>query len=296
MNTKDIASFLDQEFRVRETADPDMIKYALQDASRELVSSAFRERKTGVMFEFADSVETVYCTTFLTNETVATVLDKRTGPSLVFTHHPFDYHEDDRGLSAVPDELVHRLRDNGVAIYAIHAPLDVGLNISVSQSLANRLSLSEPKPFYAALGGHLGVYGRIETDTVLGIAQTLGASLGLDTVDLFDNDGSVGLTAVVAGGGDQLDIVKEAQELGCTTYVTGTVVHRWERMTKSNQKFRDYAQRAGINLVGGTHYNTEKCAVQDVAALLNQHGIQAEFIEDPVLSHYKNGNLRIESN
>ena len=296
MNTKDIARLLDQEFRIVETADPDMIKHALNGASRNLVSSAFRERQTGLMFEFVDSVDTVYCTTFLTNETVTAILDRLTGPSLVFTHHPFDYHEDKRGLDAVSDELVQRLREVGVAVYAIHAPLDVGLNISVSQSLASRLSLSEPKPFCASLGGYLGVYGRIETDTVFGIAQILGVSLDLGTVDIFDNGGMVGLTAVVAGSGDQLDIIKEAQQLGCTTYITGTAVHRWERMTKTNQEFRDYACKTEINLVGGTHYNTEKCAVQDVAALLNQHGFQAEFVEDPVLSQYKEGNLRIESN
>jgi len=115
MNTKDIVRLLDQEFRIVETADPDMIKYALNDASRDLVSLAFSERQTGLMFEFSDSVDTIYCTTFLTNETVTAVLNKLTGPSLVFTHHPFDYHEDKRGLSAVSDELVQRLRKDGIA-------------------------------------------------------------------------------------------------------------------------------------------------------------------------------------
>ncbi|MCU0856828.1 MAG: Nif3-like dinuclear metal center hexameric protein [Pontiellaceae bacterium] len=295
MNIKDIARLLDQEFRVAETADPGMIKYALNDTSRDLVSSAFRERKTGLMFEFADDVDIVFCTTFLTHETVDAVLDKLTGSSLVFTHHPFDYHEDERGMSAVSDELVQRLRKHGVAVYAIHAPLDVGLKISVSQSLASRLSLFEPKPFCATLGGHLGVYGRMATDTVADIALSLGTALGLGTVDLFDNGGPVGLTAVVAGGGDQLDIMKEAQELGCTTYITGTAVHRWELMTNANQEFRDYARESGINLLGGTHYNTEKCAVRDVATLLNEQGIKAEFLEDPVLSKYEEGNFKMES-
>lgn len=296
MNTKDIAGLLDREFRVTETADPDMIQYALNDASRNLVTSAFRDRKTGLMFEFANSVDTVFCTTFLTCETIEAILGKMTGPRLIFTHHPFDYHEDERGLSAVPDELVQRLRNDEVSVYAIHAPLDVGLKISVSRSLADRLSMFEQKPFCAALGGHLGVYGRLATATVTDIALSLGEVLRLGTVDLFDNDGTIGLTAVVAGGGDQLDIVKEAQELGCTTYITGTAVHRWGRLTQANQEFRDYARKAGINLIGGTHYNTEKCAVRDVATFLNEHGIKAEFLEDPVLSTYEKGNLRIHNN
>ena len=295
MRTSGIAQLLDREFRIQETADPNMTKHALTEHGRAHVLPAFHERKTGLMFDFADAVGAVYCATFMTAETIAAVLDKATGPSLLFTHHPFDYHEDSRGLGAVPDDAVEQLRKEGIAVYAIHAPLDVGKTISVSQSLAGRLPLSEPKPFYAALGGHLGVYGRMELGTPADIAQAVGASLGLETVDLFDNGGRIGHTAVVAGGGDQIDIVKEAEQLGCTTYITGTAVHRWERMTKANRDFQEYVRGAKINLIGGTHYNTEKCAVQDVAAFLNQRGFAAEFIEDPVLSKYTQGNFRLVS-
>ena len=99
---------------------------------------------------------------------------------------------------------------------------------------------------------------------------------------------------MVAGGGDQIDIVKEAARLGCTTYITGTAAHRWERSLEGNERFHEYVRGSSINLVGGTHYNTEKCAVQDVAAFLNRHGFAAEFIEDPVLSRYACGNFRVE--
>jgi len=37
MNTSDIVSILDDEFRVRETADPDMVKHALTDHGRSFV-------------------------------------------------------------------------------------------------------------------------------------------------------------------------------------------------------------------------------------------------------------------
>ena len=279
---------------MEETADPDMTKHALTEHGRDHVLPAFFERKTGLMFDFADAVEAVYCMTFMTAETIAAVLDKATGPSLLFTHHPFDYHEDSRGLGAVPDDTVEKLRKEGIAVYAIHAPLDVGQTIFVSQSLAGRLPLSELKPFYAALGGHLGVHGRMELGTPADLAQTVGSSLGLETVDLFDNGGETAHTAVVAGGGDQIDILKHAEQLGCTTYITGTAVHRWERMTKANQDFQEYARGAKINLIGDTHYNTEKCAVEDVAALLSERGFPAEFIEDPVLSKYTQGNFRVD--
>ena len=177
MNIRDITCLLDQEFRIRDTADAGMTKHALSEVGRALVSPPFHLGETGLMFDFADSARAVYCTTFLTSETIARVLENAAGPSLILTHHPFDYHEDHRGLSPVPDESIAQLRKRRIAVYAIHAPLDVGLTISVSKSLASRLHLMESQPFYSALGGHLGVHGRMEYTTVAEIADALGAAL-----------------------------------------------------------------------------------------------------------------------
>jgi len=296
MKTADIVGFLDEEFRVSETADPEMTKHALTDQGRAFVLPAFHEKKTGLMFDFAESVDRVYCVTFVTAETLEEVLAGAEGPGLLFTHHPFDYHEDERGLGPVADASVRELRDRQIAVYAIHAPLDVGRTISVSRSLARRLALSNTKPFYPSVGGHLGAVGEMPVAELHDMARAVGHALELQTVDVFDNGGGNGPTAVVAGGGDQTQILNEAMGLGCTTYVTGTVVHRWDRepVKKGNRKFHEVARASAVSLIGATHYNTEKCAVQEVAALLAQHGIPATFVEDPVLRRYENGNFRVQ--
>ncbi|MBN2307383.1 MAG: Nif3-like dinuclear metal center hexameric protein [Candidatus Hydrogenedentes bacterium] len=293
MRTCDIARILDREFRIEETADPEMTKHALSDFGRARVLPAFHERKTGLLFDFADSVDMTYCVTFTTTETLRQVLKLVDGPSLIFTHHPFDYHEDERGLSKTDDTLIQELDARHIAVYAIHAPLDVGRGISVSKSLAQRIGLSHAKPFFPACGGHLGILGRMEADSLGGVGAAVGHVLSLDSVDLFDNGGRLGLTAVVAGGGDQMEILKAAIEAGCTTYVTGTAVHRWARAQKGNEEFRQAARDARVNLIGGTHYNTEKWAVRDVATFLTQNGVPACFLEDPILARYDLGNFRI---
>ncbi|MEW6359013.1 MAG: hypothetical protein AB1696_21955 [Planctomycetota bacterium] len=143
MKTSAIAGLLDREFRIEATADPGMTKHALTEYGRAFVLPAFHERKTGLMFDFTKSVNITYCVTFTTSETLTEILKAADGPTLIFTHHPFDCHEDN------------------------------------------------------------------------------------------------------------------------------------------------------VNLIGGTHYNTEKWAVRDVARFLNQNGIPARFVEDPVLSKYEEGNFRI---
>jgi putative NIF3 family GTP cyclohydrolase 1 type 2 len=295
MKTSAIAEILDREFRIEETADPGMTKHALTESGRDHVLPAFHERKTGLMFDFAKSVNITYCVTFTTAETLTKILKTTDGPALIFTHHPFDCHEDKRGITATDDQLILKLKERQISMYAIHAPLDVGRNICVSKSLAQQIGLSDARPFFPACGGHLGMFGSIRGNSLQGMAKTVGYGLGLDTVDLFDNGGEPGLTAVVAGGGDQTDILKAAIECDCTTYITGTAVHRWDRdvVQKGNQDFHNLARETRVNLIGGTHYNTEKWAVRDVARFLEQSGIPARFVEDPVLCKYEAGNFRI---
>lgn len=295
MRTSVITELLDREFRIEETADPDMTRHALTEHVRALVLPAFHERKTGLMFDFAHSVSMTYCVTFTTSETLTEILKTADGPSLIFTHHPFDYHEDQRGLTSTDDRLILELKKRRISMYAIHAPLDVGRNICVSKSLAERIELRDFTPFFPTCGGHLGVFGTMETDSLEVMASAIGRGLGLDSVDLFDNGGKLGRTAVVAGGGDQPEILKAAIEAGCTTYVTGTAMHRWARMRRANEEFRKVACEAQVNLIGGTHYNTEKWAVRDVATFLGQNGVDARFVEDPVLSKYEQGNFRTRS-
>ncbi|MEW6355971.1 MAG: Nif3-like dinuclear metal center hexameric protein [Planctomycetota bacterium] len=297
MRTSGIAQLLDREFRIEATADPEMTKHALTESGRAHLLPAFLDRKTGLMFDFGDSVNMTYCVTFTTGEAHAKILKTADGPGLIFTHHPFDYHEDHRGFSATDDRLILKLKKRHISMYAIHAPLDVGRNISVSKSLAKQIGLLHPTSFFPACGGHLGVFGGMRADSLQTMAKTVGRCLGLGTVDVFDNGGKVGLTAVVAGGGDQINILKAAIKCGCTTYVTGTAVARWSRdvIREGNLEFHNLAREARVNLIGATHYNTEKWAVQDVARFLKQHGVPARFVEDPVLSIYEEGNLKLES-
>jgi putative NIF3 family GTP cyclohydrolase 1 type 2 len=119
-------------------------------------------------------------------------------------------------------------------------------------------------------------------------------ALDIESVDVFDNGAEEGLTAVVAGGGDQPDVLKQAKEKGCTTYITGTVVHRWgfEPLQNANREFHKLAREWRINLIGGSHYHTEKCAVQDVGKMLEAKGYNAEFVDDPVLGEYRIGNWK----
>jgi putative NIF3 family GTP cyclohydrolase 1 type 2 len=290
--TSEVVELLDKEFRVQEVGDPFLARYALEEVGRAYATEAFLSERSGLVFDFADDVEEVYCVVFTTPEVLDYLLQVTDAPSLVFTHHPHDYREDARGFGPFPEDYLAEFKRREIAVYAIHTPLDVGLNISVSRSLAHRLSLSSQVPFSETRGGHVGMIGSLETEDLDAMADHVSRALYIDTVDVFDNGAVDGTVAVVAGGGDQPEILKEAHELGCTTYVTGTVVHRWqmESIQELNREFHALARRLEVNLIGATHYHTEKCGVQDVAAYLRQNDIEATFLEDPLLENYEMGN------
>ncbi len=287
-----IVELLDREFRVEEVGDPGLVKHAISEVGRAKATEAFLCEKSGLMFDFAHTINCVYCVVFTTNEVFDRLLATADGPSLIFTHHPHDYHEDSRGFGPFPEEYLKEFEKREVAVYTIHAPLDVGLNICVSKSLAERLSLSDTRPFFEASGGYLGIMGTLVAADVDAMALYVSRSLELDTIDVFDNNAEEGLTAVVAGGGDQPEILKKAAELGCTTYITGTAVHRWahEPVQRANKQFHTLAKELKINLIGASHYNTEKYAVQDIASFLQENNFKAKFLDDPILARYTSGN------
>ncbi len=294
MQTSQVVKLLDREFRVLEVGDPYLAKHTLGETGRAQAAEAFLKEKSGLMFDFAEVVSKVYCVVFTTREVLDRLLSVAKEPSLLFTHHPHDYHEDDEGFGPFPEDYLAELKKRGIAVYTIHTPLDVGLNISVSKSLANRLSLSNPQSFSEACGGHLGVMGSLHTSDLDQTAQHVCRSLNISTVDVFDYGASDGPVAVVAGGGDQPRILKEAKELGCTTYITGTAVHRWKRQSiqDMNREFHRLAREWKINVIGASHHCTERCAVEDVAIYLRENNIQATFLEDAILGDYTKGNWK----
>ncbi|MFX0203962.1 MAG: Nif3-like dinuclear metal center hexameric protein, partial [Candidatus Hodarchaeota archaeon] len=261
--TSQIVDLLDKEFRVKEVEDPELAEYALTDVSRARATEAFLNEKSGLMFDFAQEVNKVYCVVFTTTEVFEQLLAMADGPSLIFTHHPLDYHEDARGFGPFPEDYLKDLQRSQIGVYAIHTPLDVGPNICVSRSLASHLFLSDVVGFYEVSGGYLAIRGSMHTADLDLLADHVSRVLKIDSVDVFDNGADEGLIAVVAGGGDQPDVLKMAKELGCTTYITGTAVHRWafEPVQEKNREFHRLAREWKINVIGASHYHTEKCAV-----------------------------------
>jgi putative NIF3 family GTP cyclohydrolase 1 type 2 len=184
------------------------------------------------------------------------------GAELLLVHHT-TWASIDLGLKGRKEEA---LRRHGVSLYGAHLALDSHPELSPSVVLAGRLGVAvEP-------GARHGVVGRLE-GTFDGFVARMGAELGVRP-EAWRNADAFGRVALVAGGAARTSYLEAALEAGCDTYVTGEGL----MYTKL------FAREAGINLVLGTHYATEKHGVQAWAERVAGHfGLPWVFVDEPAL-------------
>ena len=90
--------------------------------------------------------------------------------------------------------------------------------------------------------------------------------------------GSGHKVAVVGGGGNYPQIAEELGELNIRTYITGVTMK--VPSYEPSLIFHDICKSHGINVIGATHYSTEKFACIAVQKFFDTLGVPSEFVED----------------
>ena len=219
----------------------------------------------GFFNETRREVRTVGYATNLTGEII-----QRAGEAKVdflLTHH--DSWEFIFGLKESCNRLLEEL---GIAHAFFHAPLD-DAGFGTSSSLAAALGVKNCQkvmPYAEVFFG--GVAGDVEPAGFDRFAGKLEQILGENIRCYQNHEGPVRRVAVAAGGGNMTNEMRIAVENGCDTYVTG------EYVLYSQQ----YAQHVGMNLLVGSHTNTEILGVEAMAQRLARGtGLKLVRISEP---------------
>jgi len=282
MDLLELVDQLDREFSIAQN-DEDLVEWAVTETNREYVFPPFLAHKTGLMLKSADTVNKVYTAVFITDRIVDKVSEE-TG-CLIFTHHHFDYHEDERGVEAIKRDVMERLLETKNSIYVAHAPLDTHPKYGASISLARLNGIAVDELFYDYFGAPTALVGHIPKTPFDEFAEEVRRNLRRPYLTLEEHMPHVEKVAVVAGGGDMPDVLQQAYDLGCDTFLTGTVEHRWSIpfVQESNRKFHELNRRLKKNLIGGTHFGTERPAMVYVTELFEEYGIECQYCEDETL-------------
>lgn len=86
-----------------------------------------------------------------------------------------------------------------------------------------------------------------------------------------------GRVGIAAGGGCIDFVARELLALGLNTLLTGCT--RSIPSFEPNMEFHRIAEAKKINLVGATHYSTEKYACMAMTGYFGKIGLEADFIE-----------------
>jgi putative NIF3 family GTP cyclohydrolase 1 type 2 len=249
----------------------------------------FCARYNGLMLRAVETVRQVYCAAFPSPEVLGKILDSKAGSALLFLHHPVDMEVGGIGFLPIQPGLLKRMQAEGVSAYACHAPLDchdeIGTSVSIAQAFHARVERS-----FAPYGN--GFAGRIAAVSPVSVAELIARgqeAFGVERVEVGGVEPArITRVAIVAGGGDDVELMEEAEALGAQAYITGEWYTRTVPPEDSERRWAEtnraacqsYAASSGMALLGFSHAASEFLVMRDqMAGWFRRRGLPVECLE-----------------
>ena len=249
---------------------------------KDYIFSEFKKTNMGLMFDFNDKIKKVYTATFPSEKVLNELLNLNESNIMLFTHHASQWNSNlEIPFKNISVEKAKSLEERNISIYVIHVPLDNFSEYSTGTSFVKKLNFKILKPFANYRGAKAGVICKTKIKNINKLNEKVQKTVGhrsklykYGSSQIIDNK-----VAIIAGGGNDIKFLKEINELDISTFITGVTN---KILTK---KAHEYAKEQKINIIGATHYSTEKFACINIVQYFKELGLKSEFIKDrPVLN------------
>ena len=280
MKANDLYEFLEKDFIGPDMRD-DWAQY--MGCVAEFLCDNFKKRSMGLVCDFTTEINKVYTAVFPSRKVMQKILDDGTYDAMLFVHHPsiWDIRLTPEVFQQMDRDLLQKFKDRRISIYNLHVPLDNFGKYSTSVSLAKALGINPEKPFAPYCGTMCGVFGKTDLTNVRDLKYKFQEAVGHE-VSLYcygDSKINEGIVAVIAGGGNDVDMLKEIATVGVNVFITGI-----SAKNDHSRKAHDFAEKHKVNILGGTHYSSERFACISIIDYFKNLGLPSEFIEDePVM-------------
>jgi putative NIF3 family GTP cyclohydrolase 1 type 2 len=296
MNLDELRRDLDGLYSIDEwEPDPAMSRWfprvyqALDYDYTRLLEPDFCARFNGLMLRASQTVERVYCAAFPAPEVVSQVLDTNRGSALLFLHHPVDMEVAGVGFLPIPPAILDQMKAQGISVYACHAPMDchdeTGTNASIVQAFQVQIAQSFA-PYGNGFAGRIGTIQPVSLDELIARGKEV---FGVDRVEAGGAEPrSITRVAIVAGGGDEVELMEEAEALGAQAYITGEWYTRTMPAGESERGWAEanraacqtYAELTNMALLGFSHAVTEFLVMKEqMADYFRRRGLLVECLE-----------------
>jgi putative NIF3 family GTP cyclohydrolase 1 type 2 len=287
MDLNNLVSQLDSEFNVTKIKDD--WSWMFDNRFKELSLKSFRKpnHHTGLVVKNSDQVLKIYTAFAPSTYVLKKIQKKGLKHVLLVVKHPFDWdgRKTASGFIHISDKDYEIMSDMRISLYSLHTPMDKNRNdkvVSTAYSFAKVIGLKvkdefaedDPNP-----GLKLGLIGTVSDKDFDSMVKRLSSILGYKVKTMKVND-KIGKIALTTGGGFIPEIVKEAKEKGCSTYITGIITPNASLYSRKNYPGElEKIEKLGLNVIGCSHYLTEKWAME-YSILFFKQFCDAEFIED----------------
>ncbi len=240
------------------------------------LTDSFQKTGMGLMCDFSDRIETVYTTVFLSEQALVKLIEEDAKNALLFSHHPVGWDIKNRnGTYGVEPKYLEVLRERKISLYVLHHPLDHYSEYSTGKTFAKVLGIEIEKPAFLSCGAMCGIIGRTDCKTVDELKALYSKAVGHQTSLYRYGDETIenGRVAVCVGGGNDTFVVEEMLSNDIRVLITGVTVNN-----QFSKEVHHQEQENRINLLGGTHYSSEKYAPMKMCEYFEGLGLQSEFI------------------
>lgn len=254
----------------------------------------FARRFNGTMLRGRDEVGAVFCAAFPSTEVLDGFLRDAAPGDLLFCHHPIDLRSGDprgaegAGFVPIAPETLRSLRERGLSFYACHAPMDTARGeVGTTMAMVEALGASAEAEFYPYGNGFAG---SVCTASARTSAEWEAELLRVFRIPYLDAAGPaharVERIAIVPGGGNSADAMREAEALGAQLYVTGEIrSYAGNEYGRQNRDEMDgYLAGGSMRLVGVSHVASEQLVMerQMIPWLARNCAVEAHLLAEPL--------------
>jgi putative NIF3 family GTP cyclohydrolase 1 type 2 len=173
----------------------------------------------GLLCNFAGETTKVYTAVFPSDKVLTKILQDDTKDALIFLHHPMDWDlskDPNQAFYNISPQMLEQLKAHHIALFNFHFPLDNYSEYSTSKTLAEALGLTVEAPFHLCCGALCGVIATTCCKDVHELNAAYSQAVGHETKLYPYGESQIAnqRVAVVAGGGNDADVVRDAMPPG----------------------------------------------------------------------------------
>jgi len=277
MKAEKLYESLENEFQLHERREDEWSSFDLGS----YVTENFKSRLMGLVLDNSEEINKVFTAVFPSEPVLDTIFSRKEQGVLLFTHHPMIWDRNVEGfpMRNIPEKNLERMKDLAVSLYTLHVPLDQNGPYGTSASFARALKVEKESEFFDYHGATVGIVGStscVNLEELTRLAQDIVGH----KVKTWDYGGPLiknQKVAVIGGGGNFPEVLEELLDTDVRTYVTG--VTRANKEWEPSLRFHNLAKEHGFNMIGTTHYSSEKFACIAIQKFFQHLGLPTEFIE-----------------